>query len=250
MQRLRILFVSAEATPFAHTGGLGEVVGTLPLKPAELGHDIRVVMPLYQTVRDRNVPLQRLSTGIEVPLVISTRTATVWQGALGASQANNGVDSSPARVPVYFIEQDDYFARPGLYGDQNGDYEDNALRFLFFSRAVLALPQATAWFPHIFHCHDWHTALVPAFLRHLSGLDKRLTEARRVGVWKEEEIGAEYLDALARLVGGDCIHRSGVKVAVDLLWGTAGGFLDRFLKKCGALATVFRRGRDPSRPSA
>jgi starch synthase len=80
-------------------------------------------------------------------------------------------------VPVYFIEQEEYFARPGLYGDAEGGYADNAQRFTFFCRAALALVERLAWFPHVFHCHDWHAGLIPAYLRFLPGLDQRFTEA-------------------------------------------------------------------------
>jgi starch synthase len=171
---LRILFVTAEVTPFARTGGLGDVNGTLPKILAESGHDVRVVMPFYQTVRDGAFPMTELLTDLQVPLVIGTRVVRVWQGQLP------GQEESSAHVPVYFIEQDDFFARPGLYGTETGDYPDNAMRFIFFSRAALALAERLEWFPHVFHCHDWHTALIPAFLRFLPGLDSRMTSAASV----------------------------------------------------------------------
>jgi starch synthase len=171
---LRSLFVTAEVTPFARTGGLGDVTGALPKVLAQLGHDVRIVMPLYQTVRDGAFSLTELLTDLPVPLVIGRRTARVWQGYLPELAA-----SSP-QVPVYFIEQDDYFARPGLYGDASGDYPDNALRFVFFCRAALALTERLGWFPHIFHCHDWHTGLIPAYLRFLPGLPAPVSAAATV----------------------------------------------------------------------
>lgn len=176
--RLRILFVTAEVTPFARTGGLGDVCGSLPAVLATLGHDVRIVMPLYQTVREQEVPLSQVLEEVEMPSVFGTRRAQVWQGQLLRGKGESDKLSPP--VPVYFIEQDDYFARPGLYGDASGDYPDNPLRFLFFSRAVLALPERLNWFPHVIHCHDWHTGLIPAFLRFLPELDARLRDAGTV----------------------------------------------------------------------
>lgn len=170
-QELRSLFVTAEVTPFARTGGLGDVNGALPKVLAALGHDVRIVMPLYQIVRDGAFPMTELVPDLQVPLVIGTRTARVWQGSLPGSE------EASAPVPVYFIEQDEYFARPGLYGTESGDYPDNALRFIFFCRAALALTERLGWFPHVFHCHDWHAALVPAYLRFLPGLAPQLTSA-------------------------------------------------------------------------
>jgi len=166
---LRILFISAEVAPFARTGGLGDVVGTLPKALAALGHDVRVVMPLYQTVRDGNFSVTELLPDLQVPLIIGNRTARVWQGALPEP------DTDAVQVPVYFIEDDQFFARPGLYGDDNGDYPDNAIRFTFFCRAALALAARLDAFPQVFHCHDWHTALIPAYLRVFPWLDTRLS---------------------------------------------------------------------------
>jgi starch synthase len=169
-ERLRVLFVTAEVTPFARTGGLGDMTGALAQVLVDLGHDVRLVMPLYQTVRDGGFPLTQVAADLSVPLVTGRRTARVWQSSFPGRERL-------AEVPVYFIEQDDYFARPGLYGDETGDYPDNGQRFIFFCRAALALAERLAWFPHVFHCHDWHTALTPAFIRFLPGLDARLAAA-------------------------------------------------------------------------
>lgn len=173
-ERLRVLFVSAEVTPFARTGGLGDVNGALPPVLAAQGHDVRVVMPLYQMVRDRGWRLTQTLTDLSVPLAFGVRQAQVWQTAL------NGQRGKGSEAPVYFIEQDEYFARPGLYGTEVGDYPDNAFRFIFFCRAALALAERLQWFPHIFHCHDWHTGLVPAYLRFLPGLDSRIVAANSI----------------------------------------------------------------------
>ncbi len=169
-ERLRVLFVTAEVTPFARTGGLGDMTAALSQVLSALGHDVRLVIPLYQTVRDGGFALTEVATDLSVPLVTGRRTARVWQGSFAGREG-------PADVPVYFIEQDDYFARPGLYGDETGDYADNAQRFVFFCRAALALAERLEWFPQVFHCHDWHTALVPAFLRFLPGLAARVSAA-------------------------------------------------------------------------
>ncbi|MBI3795748.1 MAG: glycogen synthase GlgA [Deltaproteobacteria bacterium] len=169
-EHLRVLFVTAEVTPFARTGGLGDMTGALAQVLTELGHDVRLVMPLYQAVRDGGWSLTEVVGDLSVPLVTGRRTARVWQGSFP------GREGLPD-VPVYFIEQADYFARPGLYGNATGDYPDNAQRFIFFCRAALALAERLTWFPHVFHCHDWHTALVPAFLRFLPGLDARVSAA-------------------------------------------------------------------------
>ena len=178
--QLRILFVTAEVSPFARTGGLGDVCGTLPQALAALGHDVRIVMPLYKTIHDHQVPMTEVPGDLDMPLVFGTRTTRVWQGQLNVPASTNGTQSWGPRVPVYFIEHDEYYARAGLYGGEAGDYADNAFRFLFLSHAAVALPGLVTWFPHVFHCHDWHTALVPAYLRFLPELDSRLATAGTV----------------------------------------------------------------------
>ena len=166
-QRLQILFVTPEVTPFARTGGLGDVSSALPKALSALGHDVRIVMPLYQAVRDQGVPLTQALADVHVPHGLGPRTMQVWQTALHAppSRAN-----TVRTLPVYCIEQDGYFARPGLYGNEAGDYPDNAERFAFFCRAVLELMPALNWWPEVLHCHDWQTALLAAYKRFLPGL--------------------------------------------------------------------------------
>jgi starch synthase len=171
---LHILFVAAEVTPFAKTGGLGDVVGSLPKALAALGHDVRVVMPLYQTVREGNFALTEAFGDLLVPLIVGNRTTRVWQSPLPGSE------ESARPVPVYFLEQDEFFGRPGLYGTQDGDYPDNAIRFTFLCRAALTLAARFETFPHVVHCHDWQTGLIPAYLRVLPWLDARLSSVATV----------------------------------------------------------------------
>jgi starch synthase len=173
-ERLRILFVAAEVAPFAKTGGLGDVVGALPKALAALGHDVRVVVPLYQTVREGNFALTEAFPDLQVPLIVGNRATRVWQSPLPGS------DESGHPVPVYFLEQDDFFGRPGLYGTQDGDYPDNAIRFTFLCRAALTLAARFEAFPHVVHCHDWQTGLIPAYLRVLPWLDARISSVATV----------------------------------------------------------------------
>lgn len=167
---LRILFVSAEVSPFARTGGLGDVIGALPPVLAAQGCDVRIVTPLYQVVRDRAFSLTTVVDDLLVPLVFGERSARIYQSPLSLKRWYPS-------IPVYFIEQEEYFSRPGLYGDARGDYTDNPFRFIFFCRAALALVERLGWFPDVIHCHDWHTGLVPAYLRFPPGLENQLTSA-------------------------------------------------------------------------
>lgn len=148
---MRILFVASECAPFAKTGGLGDVVGALPKYLARRGHDVRVVLPLYQ-----GLPWNEFATldgTLAVPMGYGPAFAAVRAGRLPRSD-----------VRVYFLEHRHYFDRPYLYGTPTAAYADNLERFAFLSRAALELCYALNWIPDVVHAHDWQTALVPVYL--------------------------------------------------------------------------------------
>lgn len=149
---MRVLFASSEVAPFAKTGGLADVAGALPKALKGLGHDIRVVLPKYRLVDAAQHGLRRILPKLPVPIAGTVETGAVWEESTGS-------------VPTYFIEQDDYYDREGLYQNGGKDYPDNAERFAFFSRAVLELAKALDFSPTVYHCNDWQTALVPTYLR-------------------------------------------------------------------------------------
>ncbi|NPA91857.1 MAG: glycogen synthase GlgA [Chloroflexi bacterium] len=143
---LRVLFLSAEVFPFAKTGGLADVAGSLPKAIRKLGHDIRIVMPRYGFIDKDRWNLQPV-TRVHVPMGDTVEEGEVYLTYLGD-------------VPVYMVDNARYFHRDGIYA-----YPDDAERFIFFSRAALELARALDWAPHIVHCNDWHTALVPNWLK-------------------------------------------------------------------------------------
>ena len=160
-QRLRVLLVSSEASPFAKTGGLGDVAAALPRALSALGHDVRILMPRYRGVERHASGVRTVVPRLEVP--VGDRLV---EGALLATETSAG-------VPVYFLQQDHYFDRDGLYGTADGDYPDNCERFVFFCRgaleALIALDGGgrDAWRPQIVHANDWQTGLIPVYLRTL-----------------------------------------------------------------------------------
>lgn len=149
---MKVLYVSSEVAPFAKTGGLADVAGALPKYIQALGHDVRVVMPKYRQVEESGADLKKTGITVYCNIVERTVSAGVVESRLGES------------VPIYFIEQDRYFDREGLYGTSVGDYEDNAERFIFFCKSVVALCEEMGWQPDILHCNDWQTGLIPAYL--------------------------------------------------------------------------------------
>jgi starch synthase len=151
---MKILFAASEAAPFAKTGGLADVVGSLPPALAALGHDVRVVIPRYRSVDPGKFNLKHVTTFF-VPLASWKERCDVLTGSM------------EKHVTVYFINKDIYFDRPELYRTARADYRDNAERFTFFSRAVVELCLALDFSPDIVHCNDWQTGLVPFYLRML-----------------------------------------------------------------------------------
>ena len=149
---MKILFAASEAVPFAKTGGLADVAGSLPPAIASLGHEVRVVMPYYRQVGRRSPSLKHIAT-FPVPLGTWQERCDVYEG------------KTDNKVIVYFIKKDIYYDRPELYGTARADYPDNAERFIFFSRAVLELCRALSYRPDIIHCNDWQTGLIPLYLK-------------------------------------------------------------------------------------
>ncbi|MCK9420923.1 MAG: glycogen synthase GlgA [Nitrospirae bacterium] len=149
---MKILFAASEAAPFAKTGGLADVAGSLPPAIASLGHEVRVVMPYYRQVGSHASNLKHVAT-FSVPLGTWEERCDVLEGKMGGD------------VIVYFIKKDIYYDRPELYRTARTDYPDNAERFIFFSRALLELCRALDYRPDIIHCNDWQTGLVPLYLK-------------------------------------------------------------------------------------
>ncbi|GFO60855.1 glycogen synthase 2 [Geomonas silvestris] len=150
---MKILFVSSEVTPFAKTGGLADVAGALPKNLKTLGHDVRIMMPFYSSVEKGGMAVRKGRKSASVLMDGVEKKGFLRQAALGD-------------IPVYLIENKEYFAREELYGTAEEDYPDNSLRFSFFCRCVLELLKKMDFRPDIIHCHDWQTALIPHYLKH------------------------------------------------------------------------------------
>jgi starch synthase len=150
-QPLKILYLSAECVPFAKTGGLADVAGALPKAVRAMGHDIRVMMPRYGRVEIGKFGLKQVLERVDVPMDERTEPATIYEGCIGAHASE---------TPIYFVDSPRYFDRQGIYM-----YPDDAERFIFFSRAALETCRALDWQPDVIHCNEWHTALIPNWLK-------------------------------------------------------------------------------------
>lgn len=146
---MKLLFISTEAVPFAKTGGLGDVMGSLPPHLRTQGADARVMLPLYRDVKKAWADRLVFLGSFEVPLGWRRGYCGLYKLEL------------PDMV-WYFLDNEQYFARDRLYG-----YYDDGERFAFFSRAALESLKILEFQPSILHASEWQTAMVPVFLRTL-----------------------------------------------------------------------------------
>jgi starch synthase len=140
--------VASEATPFAKTGGLADVVGSLSRTLRSRGTDVSVIMPRYRGINVHGLP-------------VVYQDLRVW---LGPDSYTCNVYRAVARdVPHFLVDCPPLYDREFLYGDGSGDYPDNALRFAVFCRAALTMIRHV-FRPTVIHCHDWQSALLPIYL--------------------------------------------------------------------------------------
>jgi starch synthase len=162
---MHIAFAASECVPFSKTGGLADVVGALPRALASLGHQVSVYVPRYRQTKLTDP--QTVVRSITIPFDDKYRFCSVVTAG------------SSAGVRFYFVDYPPYFDREALYGSPAGDYPDNAERFALFSRAVLEASKVLG-VPHVFHCHDWQSALVPVMLRTLYAEDPAFRDVATV----------------------------------------------------------------------
>lgn len=161
-----VLWLAAEAMPWASTGGLGDVVGSLPPVLRRRGWDVRLCLPLYRAVRQDEGAL----SPERALAVVGGHRVTVRE----ARRPPNG-------VPTYFLDCPALFDRAGIYGEDSGEgYPDNPLRFAVFQLAARSLAESLSPAPAIIHSHDWHAALLPALLHFPGERPAALDETRTV----------------------------------------------------------------------
>lgn len=146
-----IVFISSEMYPFSKTGGLGDVLGILPVVLKGLGVDVSVVTPFYGRIATSEYQIRLIYDSCPVGYPWPDITASVFVADYHG-------------VPVYFIDRPEYFDRRHYYCTYRGDYFDNCERYIFFSRAALSFVRSMEAPPSIIHAHDWHSALTPGYL--------------------------------------------------------------------------------------
>jgi starch synthase len=156
---MNIAFVASEVVPFAKTGGLADVSGSLPIELTKLGNAVKVFMPKYYSVDEKRFNLKHEAWLGNIPIRVAKKTHNVqiFSGFLDDSETE-----------IYFIDYPPFFHRHSLY---TNDYDEDE-RFILFSKAVIELIQRLYWQPNIIHLNDWQTGLIPLLIMDNYSWDK------------------------------------------------------------------------------
>ncbi len=158
---LNVLFLSSEVYPFSKESGLGDVAFSLPLALRELGNDIRVMSPKYGNISERKNKIHEINRLKNVPITVGDKEEL-------ATIKSSSINNPRSKVQAYITTNFTYFdSRKGVYNDPKTwkEYPDNAERFIFYCKSVLETCLVLGWFPDIIHCNDWHSALVPIYIK-------------------------------------------------------------------------------------
>jgi starch synthase len=200
-QSLKICFGASEVAPLAKTGGLADVAAALPAKLSELGHDVRLFLPFYSRIRDRedDLELSPLDSIRDVPVELGWKS---YRFSAQTARLEGG------KLTVHLIDCPELYDRPGIYTTD----DDEAQRFTLFSRAVIECCQRMSWAPDLFHCNDWHTALIPFLLRTVYEWDALFRDSRSLltihnigyqGTFPSSLVGTLGLDQWSHLLDQD-----------------------------------------------
>jgi starch synthase len=170
--KLKILIVTPEAVPFAKTGGLADVTGSLSGALSKLGHQVKVILPKYKMVDESAFNLQEVNVNF-LEILLGEKKEKI---KLKSCQLPD------SKVEYLFVANDKYYRRNELYKDKatGFDYGDNDERFILFTRGVLEVLKALNWRPDIIHANDWQSALIPAYLKTLYAGDPFFAETATV----------------------------------------------------------------------
>ena len=150
---MKILVASSELTPLARTGGLADAVAELTTELSRLGHEVSVVIPYYRSIREGKVAKTK-----------KTRVKFNVQVGNAGIPVDVFETQTPEGVQVFLIARDEYFDRSGFYGVDGRDYQDNAARFIYFTKAAIELAGRMNPSPEILLANGWQTALLPVFV--------------------------------------------------------------------------------------
>lgn len=194
----KICFAASECVPFAKTGGLADVCGSLPKALADDGCEVKLFMPLYKRTRLYDHGFEKADSLSDIPVKMGDSTVKfgVWKGYLQESE-----------VEVFMIDCPRYFHRETIY---TNEYDEDE-RFILFQMAILETLQRLKWSPDVIHCNDWQTALIPVFLKTTYSWDKLFEDTKTLlsihnigyqGTFSSDSVGKANLSYTDYYEGG------------------------------------------------
>ena len=221
---MRIAFAVSEVEDLVKTGGLADVGKSLPIALKELGHDVRIVMPLY-----KDISFAKLGFTEKLPEACPAQVV-YYQGR---TYHFNVKSFELHGITVYLVDHPEYFHRDGLYSDNYDAFADNGQRFAFFSQSVLYTLSGVGFIPDILHSNDWHTALTPYFLKHCANAEL-----------KQEFADTRSILTIHNAAFQGVFHRQDVPILIDdpaiehFAHGEYLNFLQTGLACCDHITTV------------
>jgi len=157
--KLKIAFAATEAEPYAKTGGLADVAGSLPKELEKFGCEVKLFIPKYSSINEAEYKIHYNWDIGEMPIRVNgmIRSVHIHQSILPGSN-----------VEVNFVDCPHYFHRGSIYTNDKDEDE----RFILFSKAVIETLQRMQWAPDVIHCNDWQTGLLPLFIKDNYSWDK------------------------------------------------------------------------------
>lgn len=192
MKAKKILFITTEMTPFVPETATSIKGRTMPQAIQELGHEIRSFSPKWGVINERRNQLHeviRLS-GMNLIIDDTDHPLIIKVASLQA-----------ARMQIYFIDNEDFFARKGIKADEDGvEYTDNGERAIFYARGVLETVKKLRWVPDVIHCHGWATAVAPLLIKKAYKDEPSFADAKVVFSAAADEIKTDMGDRFIRSI--------------------------------------------------
>ena len=227
---MKILVASSELTPFARTGGLADAVAELTAELFRLGHEVSVVIPYYRSIREGKIAKSK-----------KTRVKFNVQVGNAGIPVDVFETQTPEGVQVFLIARDEYFDRSGFYGVDGRDYQDNAARFVYFTKAAVELARRMNPSPEILLANGWQTALLPVFV---AGTTASLSDGSHAPL---ASLSGQFLEL--RLCLDELARRLFLRTRCRIL--REHELLERrhFVRQCGRSPWLSAMSGKPRRPS-
>lgn len=186
MEKKRVLFVSQEIKPFLPSTDISTAARLIPQGIQENGKEIRVFMPRFGVINERRHQLHEVIRLSGMNLIINDEDHPLIIK----------VASIPAaRMQVYFIDNEEFFKRKGVYADEkDGEYKDNDERSMFFCKGVLETVKKLGWKPDVVHCHGWMTSLMPMYIKDVYKNDPHFADTKVVYSLYDNEFNNNWDD--------------------------------------------------------